>query len=409
MIAQPSLNILSIFLLIGGVNGFVFALLLLKMRKSNFAANRFLAGILAANGILLLHQFLVESHYVFQVPELLGAAIPAEVFLSPLLYLYVRTMTVPNGLDQKTALHFVPTLFCVLLMSPFFFLEFDLKQAIVDSNYMRWPGILETTYPLYMVISGLQFTVYLALSFRLLFAHTTHIKQFFSYRENITLSWLRNFLLLYLMTWGFGFYYYYSFVQSEGNIKPFLDWFFFFSVCVVFYLGSMGLLQRRIYKRNSRVGVTQDLLEHKSEIDRHAEIKNTVASKETVLVKKYKNSALTPEMSDGILNRLKQVMESEKPYLNSNLTLPELSKTVSTPSNYLSQVINEQLQMNFFDFVNSYRIETAKQLMVNPLPHTSTILDVAMESAFNSKSAFYSAFKKQMGITPSQYKKGLLL
>lgn len=408
MIDQPSLNFLSIFLLIGGVNGFVFAFLLLKLRKNNFAANRFLAGILAANGILLLHQFLVESHLVFQTPELLGAAIPAEVFLSPLLYLYVRTMTVPNGPDLKTALHFVPALICVFLISPFYFLDFELKQAIFDSNYMQWPGILETTYPLYMAISGVQFTVYLALSFRLLFSHTTHIKQFFSYRENITLSWLRNFLLLYLMTWGFGFYYYYSFVQSEGNIKPFLDWFFFFSVGVVFYLGSMGLLQRRIYKR-SGVDVVRGVVDEKPELEQPVENTKTEASIETALVNKYKNSALTAEMSDRILNRLKQVMESEKPYLNSNLTLPELSKTVSTPPNYLSQVINEQLQMNFFDFINSYRIETAKQLMVNPLPHTLTILDVAMESAFNSKSAFYSAFRKQMGITPSQYKKSLSL
>ena len=61
--------------------------------------------------------------------------------------------------------------------------------------------------------------------------------------------------------------------------------------------------------------------------------------------------------------------------------------------------------MNFFDFINSYRIEMAKELIINPLPHTRTILDIAMESAFNSKSAFYSAFKKQTGITPAEFKK----
>ncbi len=98
-------------------------------------------------------------------------------------------------------------------------------------------------------------------------------------------------------------------------------------------------------------------------------------------------------------------MEDEKPYLNSNLTLLDLAKTVSTTPNYLSQVINEQLQMNFFDYVNSYRLEKAKELLIDPLPHTPTILDVAMESAFNSKSAFYNAFRKKMGITPAEFKK----
>lgn len=397
---QPFMNLLSIFLLIGGVNGFVFAFLLLKLRKNNFAANRYLAGILAVYGILLLHQFLLESHFIFQVPELLGFAIPTEVFFPPLFYLYVRTMTLPDGSAQKVALHFLPALLCVLLISPFFFLDFDLKQAIFYSNYMRWPGVLEWTYPWYMVISGLQATAYLALSFRLLFTHTTRITQFFSYRENITLSWLRNFLLLNLVSWGCGFYYYYSFVQSDGNIKPFFDWFFFFSVFVVFYLGIMGLMQRRIYNRNVVDKVEPGQVEG---------IESPEASVEAVLDSKYKNSALTPELSKRILNRLKQVMDKEKLYLNNNLTLPELSKAVSTSPNYLSQVINEQLHMNFFDFVNSYRIETAKQLMLNPLPHTTTILDVAMESAFNSKSAFYSAFKKQMDITPSQFKKSLSL
>lgn len=408
MITQSSMNLLSIFLLIGGVNGFVFTWLLLKLRKNNFAANRFLAGILAANGILLLHQFLIESHYISQFPELLGSAIPAEVFLSPLLYLYVRAMTLPRGSGQQTVLYFVPAIICVLLISPFYFLDFELKQAIVDSNYTQWPGVLETTYPLYMTIGGGQFTVYLFLSFKLLFAHTTHITQFFSYRENITLAWLRNFLILYLVTWGFGFYYYYSFIQSDGNIKPFLDWFFFFSVFVVFYLGLMGLLQRRIYKRNE-VETAQELLVDKIEIEPSVELEAAEINNETAVINKYKKSALTPELSDRILKRLNAVMDTDKPYLNNNLTLPELAKLVSTSPNYLSQVINEQLQMNFFDFVNCYRIETAKALMINPLPYTTTILEVAMEAAFNSKSAFYSAFKKQMGITPSQFKKSLSL
>ena len=99
-------------------------------------------------------------------------------------------------------------------------------------------------------------------------------------------------------------------------------------------------------------------------------------------------------------------MKQQQPYLKSNLTLPDLARLVSTTPNYLSQVINAQLHMNFFDFINSYRIETAKNLIRNPLPHTRTILDIAMESAFNSKSAFYTAFKKQMGITPVEYKRG---
>jgi len=401
MTIEPIFNFTSMLLLIGGINGLFFAWLLLQIRRSNIAANRYLAAILAANGLLLLNQFLVETDLMYEVPALLGASLPVEVVFPPTLYLYVRTMTQPDAPGQKNLMHFVPTLICLIMMAPFFFLDFEAKKAIAESNYVEWPGILAITVPIYMVILGLQFTIYLILAFKLLFAHTRNIAQFFSYREKITLSWLRNFLLLNVVTWIFGSYIYMSVAQSDKNIKQVMDMFFIYSVAVVFYLGTMGLLQRRIYTPSPVSG--PDLPE---EITDDTETTDNVAAPINTTVGKYKKSALTEDMSTRIIKRLTEVMETEKPYLNNNLALPDLAAMVATSPNYLSQVINEQLRMNFFDYVNSYRIETAKDLIINPLPHTVTVLDIAMESAFNSKSAFYSAFKKQVGITPAEFKKG---
>lgn len=392
---EHSYNLISVVLLIGGTNGLFFALLLLQLKRENFRANRFLAVILAANGILLLDQFLVKSNLIYEVPALLGAFIPVEAVFPPTLYLYVRTMVQPNVSGQKTLMHFTPTFFCVLMLLPLYFLDFDAKKTIIDSNYIEWPGVLEITYPIYMVVMGTQFTVYLFLSFKLLFAHTKNVTQFFSYRENITLAWLRNFLLFNVVLWVCGAFFYTATIQSEVNIEQYLDYFFVFSVLFVFYLGTMGLLQQRIYSSDETFSK-----EPSPQAD------NNVTSTPDG---KYKKSAVTEEMSARILKRLTETMEVEKPYLNNTLTLPELAEMVRTPPNYLSQVINEQLQMNFFDYVNSYRIETAKNLIINPLPHTLTVLDIAMESAFNSKSAFYSAFKKQVGITPAAFKKSLSL
>ena len=392
---EHSYNLISIILLIGGVNGLFFALLLLQLKRENFRANRYLAVILAANGILLLDQFLVKSNLIYEVPALLGAFIPVEAVFPPTLYLYVRMMVQPNASGQKTLMHFIPTLFCVLMLIPLYFLGFDAKKAIIDSNYIEWPGVLGITYPIYMIVMGTQFTVYLFLSFKLLFAHTKNITQFFSYRENITLAWLRNFLLFNVVIWVCGAFFYTATVQADVNIEQYLDYFFVFSVLFVFYLGTMGLLQQRIYS-------SDEALSKEPSPQEDINVANTPDGK-------YKKSAVTEEMSSRILKRLTDTMQEEKPYLNNTLTLPELAEMVSTPPNYLSQVINEQLQMNFFDYVNSYRIETAKNLIINPLPHTLTILDIAMESAFNSKSAFYSAFKKQVGITPAAFKKSLSL
>ncbi len=392
---EPVINFASVVLLLGGFNGILLGWLLLYLRRRNTLANRFLMTILVSRGLTLIHQFLVETNLLYQVPSLTGYVLLTELLLPPALYLYVRTMTQPFGFQQKLWVHFMPSLLIVLLVVPFFFLDFTAKKAIVDSNFIEWPaGVLQFTFPLAMVIWAAQFTFYLIMAFRLLFIHTRSISHFFSYREEISLSWLRNFLLLNVVTWAFLAYFYVSFAQSNEHINPVMNWFLFFSVLLVFYLGLKGLTQRRIYHVNPNLISAGNPAERQQTED---EANNSS--------KKYKNSALTEDISQQIVNRLSMVMQDEKPYLNNDLTLPDLAKMVATSPNYLSQVINEQLQMNFFDYVNSHRIETAKRLILDPLPHTLTIHDIAMESAFNSKSAFYSAFKKQVGMTPAAFKK----
>ena len=121
--------------------------------------------------------------------------------------------------------------------------------------------------------------------------------------------------------------------------------------------------------------------------------------------KRYGNSSLFHEKADDYLNKLKLVMEEEKPYLDSGLTLHKLSEYVGITPQHLSQVINERLNQNFADFVNSYRIMEAKRLLVDPRGDLLTILAIAEEVGFNSKSSFNSAFKKISGMTPTEYKK----
>jgi AraC-like DNA-binding protein len=400
MNTEPTINVLSILLLLGGFSGMVFAILLIQPRKKNREANRYFAAIMAVTSVFLLNQFLVETHLMYQVPALLGSTNFAEVLFAPCLYLYVRTMTQPKVEGQRSFLHFVPSFFCAILLMPFYFLKSEEKILIANSNYIEWPGVLEYTFPIYMVIVSIQFLIYLGCSFYMLFKHTKTIKHFFSYNQDITLAWLRNFLLYNLALLMFFIYFYTAYTQSDSNIKPAMDWFFGLNVFFVFYLGFKALKQRRIFKHHNIIEENnQDYNSVEETFTQITQIKNK---------KKYKKSALTLEMSESILKRLNDTMKHDKPYLDSNLTLPKLAKMVATSSNYLSQVINEQMGMKFFDFVNSFRITMAKDLIINPLPHTKTILDIAMESAFNSKSAFYSAFKKQVGVTPAQFKKHIL-
>nr|WP_230688441.1 helix-turn-helix domain-containing protein [Hymenobacter jeongseonensis] len=100
-------------------------------------------------------------------------------------------------------------------------------------------------------------------------------------------------------------------------------------------------------------------------------------------------------------------MQQHKPYLNPNLTIHELATGLKLPPHVLSKVINEGFEKNFFDFINSYRVEEFKAVMATPRAQHYSLLGVALEVGFNSKTAFNRAFKKQTDQTPRQYFNGV--
>jgi len=97
----------------------------------------------------------------------------------------------------------------------------------------------------------------------------------------------------------------------------------------------------------------------------------------------------------------------EKVYLDEDVSLQSLATKLSISTRNLSQVINEQLNMNFCDLINVYRIEEAKRIFSGPKQNNYSIMEIAFQVGFNSKASFYRAFKKHTGMTPSQYKEKL--
>jgi AraC-like DNA-binding protein len=98
-------------------------------------------------------------------------------------------------------------------------------------------------------------------------------------------------------------------------------------------------------------------------------------------------------------------METVKPWLDPDLTLEQLAGQLALRPRVLSQVINEDLGQNFFEFINRYRIGEAKALLMDPADKKMTVLEVLYQVGFNSKSSFNTLFKKQTGVTPSEFKK----
>jgi AraC-like DNA-binding protein len=121
---------------------------------------------------------------------------------------------------------------------------------------------------------------------------------------------------------------------------------------------------------------------------------------------KYAKSGLNPELLSDYKERLENIMLEHQIYLRSDLTLPRLADAVGCSVNHLSQVINAGFEMSFFDYLNQHRIRHAKELLCKLDDRKGAILNVAFTVGFNSNSAFYAAFKKCVGQTPAQYRRG---
>ncbi len=119
--------------------------------------------------------------------------------------------------------------------------------------------------------------------------------------------------------------------------------------------------------------------------------------------RKYKKALFTKPQLEQHAGQLTQLMSEQRPFLNANLTLRHLAQMMGIPPNHLSQLLNEGFHKNFSEFINGYRLEAFKSKAADPANQHLTILALAYDSGFNSKTAFNTFFKKAMGITPSAY------
>jgi AraC-like DNA-binding protein len=119
---------------------------------------------------------------------------------------------------------------------------------------------------------------------------------------------------------------------------------------------------------------------------------------------KYVKSGLKAEQAEGYIKSLIYFVEENKPYLNRDLSIQDLSNMTGISRHHITQVLNEKHKKNFFTFINEYRVKEVISRFSDPKNNNFTILAIAYDSGFNSKSTFNSIFKSQTGLTPSGYR-----
>ncbi len=123
---------------------------------------------------------------------------------------------------------------------------------------------------------------------------------------------------------------------------------------------------------------------------------------EQIIEAKYTKSALSSDKSNQLKLKILRFMKNEEAYLDSNFSLLQLANALGQSTNNVSQAINTEMKQNFNDMVNTYRIEMAKRLLQNRTKNQKSILEIAFEVGFASKSTFNLVFKKHTGMSPSQ-------
>jgi len=357
-----------------------FIVVLLLTKKQKALTDKILALWIAVIGIHLLGYYLNQLGYWEKYPHLIGVTAPVPLFHGPMLYLYcLYAFRGDQHFRPRDYLHFVPIAAAYLYMMKFFLFYSPEEKIMVDRGEMNDFRIFAIALMIAILISG---TGYSIISYRLTIKHKHRIDRHFSYREGISLRWLRycilaiglvflSAILVYLLR------------DLVGIPFQFNPEYIIYTILIVFifYIGYFGIKHENIFTN------TPGMLSPGSE----------AAGKD----QKYKHSGMDPDLALELYEKLVGIMQQEKPYLEPKLSLTELAQRMGISPNHLSQVINQEAEMNFHDFVNKYRVE--EFLHMAPEKSHFSLLALALESGFNSKSSFNYIFKKQKGLSPSQY------
>jgi AraC-like DNA-binding protein len=350
--------------------GVLLALLLVSSLRGNRAANRWLAAYVAVLAMLSFGDLAEDVRWVLRWPHLAHLTDWLIFLVGPLLLMYVRRLTMrANPTIQQFLWHALPALLCLLLLFGFFLQPTDTKQRQVAAELAAAPSL----EPLLLLAAAQMLVYWIAclLSWR---RFQRDLRARFASVENRGFSWLRSLLVINLVMWL-------MWVIGLVGQQSWVTWLDRVAIPAGLYLlAFLGARQFAVF------------------VGRHAWV-------ELPASKRYERSGLEPARVPAMRQRLDLVMATEKPWLESDLTLPELAARVQLSPHHLSQLLNAELGVSFFDFINGRRVQEVQRCLRDPAYRPQSILDIALAAGFNSKAAFNTAFKQHSGVTPSQYRR----
>jgi len=347
----------------------IFLFFILWKKKENKFANKLLAITMLVFATDLLAGVAFLSGYVKNIPWVLGLNNSLPFLYGPLIYLYVVFLIhKKEKFEFKNYIHFVPFILVQIYGVLFFYFEStEYQLSLLDFSkqppwHIRLVGLLIPVVGIFYMI----LTVIKTVEFN------KKIKNSLSNIEDIDLSWLQYLVFGTMVIW---------------------------MVVLISYL--VGFIFGDQLQANLMIYITLSIFLYTLAIKsyRQPEIKVESTTQDS-----YKKSGLTDEKANEIRQKILNVMNADKPYLDPKLNLNQLAEKMEISTHNLSEIINTKLEQNFYDFVNRYRVEEVKKIIGEDKEAKYNILAHGFEAGFSSKSAYYTAFKKFSGKTPAQYR-----
>jgi len=371
-------DIVSILILIVLLQGALLTVLL--MIQKDRKANKYLAGILIFLFWTQLEFLFVRNRVEFDFILLFATRLGSWLVLGPLFFIYTRSLLDAQfKFGIKEFAHFAPFILFTLII-PIVVRELIPDQAVhygilsLLKYYSLGTTPIQALYATLFIFQFVHLLSYLVFSRRKMGDFTQKLKSQYSNLDKINTEWINNLNTAFMIVVGSVTVFFIVLFVFNIYVREF-DYLFVLPVALVIYWIAFKLI-------------------------RHPEIIRSLA-KVIDTTAKYEKSSLTKEQGIAYRDSIRNYMVNQKPYLNNELKLNDLGEALDIHPHHLSQVLNDQFNLSFFDFVNKYRVEEAKMRFKQK--DAETILQIAYEVGFNNKASFNNYFKKITKQTPSQF------
>lgn len=367
-----NLNIFNIIILMGIIQGILFGLVVLFNTKYSSKTNSYLAYTVFSLVFSNLQHWFIDSNLILDFPILSLVRIPCELLIMPMFYLFVI-----NYLFQTK---FKKTFF---LFAPFFI--GTIGQIIISicknnySNKLDFLILLKNYSIAEQLFSFLFSSLIIILILKKVRRHEIENKNFDYEKVQVKTNRLKNILFIGLLVCLFWIIEIYFMTKINGTSMFYPLW---ISISLIIYwLSYVGLFQSAIF--TERKIIRLDLILDKG------------------LIKKKVSTEFKIQSHDRIFTEFEDCIKNL--YLNPNLSLDEVADNLEISNSYLSQIINNR-NIRFNDYVNSIRVEKAKEMLNDESFKNYTITSIGLEAGFNSNASFYRAFKKHTNLSPTDFR-----